>query len=73
MEKEIGVKHGYNLSKEQNINYRFTLKILINSLFAVFASQLFVCFILSHYRNILYASSMTIYITNNSLNFKKIK
>ena len=41
MEKEIGVKHGYNLSKEQNINYRFTLKILINSLFAVFASQFF--------------------------------
>ena len=44
MEKEIGVKHGYNLSKEQNINYRFTLKILINSLFAVFASLLFVLF-----------------------------
>ena len=31
MEKEIGVKHGYNLSNEQNINY--SLKILINTLF----------------------------------------
>ena len=71
MEKEIGVKNGYNLSKEQNINYRFTLKILINSLFAVFAYLLF--FIPSHNQNILCASSMTIYITNNSLYLNKIK